>query len=102
MPKQSKKTKKKRISLKYSLNNSDYNKYIQRRKKNKLSKKNKKKLEKELSKRYIKCVNKLKKSNLKKTKKRRSKKSKNNYAYAICTSAIYNSRGFKRPKNVIK
>jgi len=73
--------------------NKTYRKLIRLKQRKKLSKKKSKKLDKLLNQKYCKCVKKLKygKNGLKKGSE-----------YPICMSSIYNKRGFKPPKNVIR
>jgi len=84
------KTKKKKKSYKKLLSDKTYKKYINLKKKKKLTKKKEKKLDKELNNKYCKCV--------KRVRKKLYKKNKGG-EYPICTSSIYNKRGFKPPKN---
>ena len=84
--KKKKTVKKKTIKKKQTT----YKNMIRLKQKGKLSKQKSKQLSKKLNEKYCKCVKKVKKT---------LKTKKSGGEYPICTSSIYNKRGFKPPKN---
>jgi len=88
-----KNTKKKRKSLKNAkiLSKKNYENYLNKRKnKKKLTKKQNKDLDHTLFIKYCKCIKHLK----------YNKKQEVGSEYPICTSSIYNKRGFTPPTNI--
>ena len=83
---------KKKKSLKKSkiLSKKKYEEYLEKRKKKKLTKKQNKDLDHTLFIKYCKCIKNLK----------YDKKVEPGSEYPICTSSIYNKRGFTPPKNI--
>jgi hypothetical protein len=83
---------KKKKSLKKSkiLSKKKYEEYLEKRKKKKLTKKQNKDLDHTLFIKYCKCIKNLK----------YNKKVEPGSEYPICTSSIYNKRGFTPPKNI--